>query len=104
MKKSGPETVNVAPEIFRLIVQSFRRDVVRGTPNFATCFSCYSSQSEIADLGHVFVGKKNVGRLHVAMNQAFSICRAQAFGGLNARLQHLLFRQTGMLFDEIVET
>ena len=86
MKKSGPETVNVAPEIVRLIVQSFRRDVVRRTPNFATCFGCYSSQSEIADLGHVFVGEKNVGRLHVAMNQAFGVCRAQAFGGLNARL------------------
>ena len=52
----------------------------------------------------MFVGEKNVGRLHIAMNQALGISRAQTFGRLNPGLQHLFLGQTRMLFDEIVET
>ena len=37
------------------------------------------------------------------MNQTFAIRRAQALGSLNAGLQNLFLRQTGLLLDEIVE-
>src|SRR4051794_36109057 len=68
VKERRAETVDVAAEIFRLTLQSFRCNVIRRAPNFAARFRGDSSQSEVADLREMLIGKKNVRRLHVAMN------------------------------------
>ena len=57
MKKRCAKAVDVAPKIFRLIVEPFRRDVVGSAPNFSARFGRDAGQSEIADFGHMFVGK-----------------------------------------------
>ena len=79
MKQSGSKTVDIAAKIFRLIVQPFRRDVIRRAPDFAASFTRlgrHAREPKVADLCHVFVREKNVRRLDVAVNQTFCVCRA----------------------------
>ena len=55
VEKSGTETVNVTAKILRLIVQPFRRNVIRCAPNRAAGLRRglgNSGESEIADLSH----------------------------------------------------
>ena len=91
VKQGCAETVDIAAEIFSVVVQPLGRDVIRRAPNFSERFSGDSGQSEIADLCEMFVGKKNVGRFHVPMNKPFGVGSAQPFGRLNPRLKDLLF-------------
>src|SRR5437868_12949447 len=94
MEKGGAETVNVAAKIFGLIVQSFRRDVIRGTPDGATGLRVRlddSSQAEIADLRHSLLVDQYIGRFDVAMYLPLLISRAQPTRDLDPRSQHVRF-------------
>ena len=54
---------------------------------------CQLCQTEIQNFGVPALGDKNVGRLDVAMDDAFRVRRIERVGNLNPQLQHLLERQ-----------
>ena len=79
VKKGGTETINIAAKIFRLIIQPFRRDVIRRAPDGAASLHMRlgnSCQTEITDLRHPFFVEQNIGRFDVAMDQPFLVSRA----------------------------
>ena len=50
-------------------------------------------QTEIEDLGQAAPGDEHVGRLDVAMNDAFGVGYVQSVGNLNAEIENALERQ-----------
>ena len=105
MKQGPAQTVNIAPEIFGFIVQSFWRDVVRRAPNCALGFrlGC-ASQTKVHNFRRSRIGKKNVRRFNVAMNQTLRMRSLQTFRHLDCSLQNFRFGKLLPLFDGIVET
>ena len=106
MEKSCTETVDIAAEIFRPVAQSLRRDVVWRPPNLSSGFGpfpCHACQTEVADLGGVFVSKQDVGRLYIAMDKTLLVGRTQPSCDLNPALKDLLLWQLFPFFNEIIE-
>ena len=107
MIQSRAKTVEIAAKIFRLVVQSLRRDVIRRPPNLILRFrilpGCHR-QTKIADLRRRFVREKNVARLHVAMNKSLLMRGPQTPCDLNPGIQNLPFIHAPLLRHPVVET
>ncbi len=61
------------------------------------------SQAKVADLDRVLVGEKNVRRFDVAVDEAFRVRGAQTFRNLDTGLQHPLFGQRFLPFDQVIQ-
>ena len=73
VKKRGRERIHVAAKILRLPGEFFRCDIVRRGPDFALLLILFfdeDGQAEVHDLRRLPVGKQDVARLDVAMNEA----------------------------------
>jgi len=79
MKQRCAKAVNVAANVFRLVAESLRRDIGRRSPEHTIAprilrlLCCEGGEAEVANLCRLFIGKQNVGRLHVSMNQALPV-------------------------------
>jgi hypothetical protein len=61
-------------------------------------------KAEIADFCCIFVGKQNISRLHITVNQTSPVRGTQSPRNLNANLEHAPFWHPGLQRHEIVET
>src|SRR2546423_8487340 len=104
MKQRCAETVDIPAKTFGLMVQPFRCDVERSSPNLATRFGRCSGQPEVPHLCEMLVCEKYVGRLHVTVNQTFCVRCAQPLRRLNTNFQYLFFAEALLLLDQIIET
>src|SRR5262245_2655144 len=107
MNQRCAEAVNVAANVLRLVAQSFPGHIWRRPPDHtaALCIlRCKGGEAEVANLRRLFIDKQNVGRLHISMNQTLPLSCAKSSRYLNANVEHLIFRQTTLSFDEIVKT
>ena len=88
MEQRAAEAVNVAAEIFRLMVEHFRCNIIGGAPDIPVGFLSRllqgNCQAEIHDLGCVRSGEKDVPGFNVAVNQARMVSGPQSHRGLNA--------------------
>ena len=81
-------------------------DVVGRAPDFAPALGLLLGQqreAEIGDLGGVGVGKEDVARLHVAVDQAALVGGVEAAGDLQADLEHLQLADARLELHEVVE-
>src|SRR5205823_3443043 len=99
------QTVNVAAEVLGVVVQSFRRDIFRGSPNDtdSPTLRCAAGKTKVADFCCVFIDKQNISRLHITVNQASPLRSTQSPCNLDANLEHSLFWQPRLQRHEIVE-
>jgi 23S rRNA pseudouridine1911/1915/1917 synthase len=107
MKQRCAKAVNVAADVLRLVTQPLGRDIRRRPPDHAVALwilRCECSEAEVANLRRLFIDKQNVGRLHISMNQTLAVSCAKSSGNLDANVEHLVFRQPALRFNEIVET
>ena len=93
VENRGRERIHVAAEILGAAVELFRRDVVRGRPHvarFLVLFLHEDRQPEVHDFRRVLVGKKNVPRLDVAMDEAEGEARLQPLRDLDGDIQRAI--------------
>ena len=92
MKKRSPEAVDIAAKVLRFVVQPLGGDVIRRAPDFASGLGFvfeHAGQTEIHNLRGVRVGKENVARFHVAVDESLFRRGFESLGDLHADLEHL---------------
>ena len=107
MEERPAQAVNVASEILGIMVQLFRGDIIRRPPDFPAGFFLRlfqrQGETEVHDLGRVRVGKKDVARLHVAVNQARLVGGVQTRRNLGSDLQHLRLGDAALQVHQVIE-
>ena len=109
MKERCAEAVNVTAKVLRVVAQSLGRDIRRRSPDYAIAryilrmLRCKGRETEVANLCRLFINKQDVSRLHISMNQTLPVSCAKSSRDLDANVDHLVFRQPDLRFDEIIE-
>jgi hypothetical protein len=90
----------------RFVIQPLRRDVIRCAPDLAARLGLileHTGQTEVHDLGRVRVGKENVARFDVAMDEPFFRRGLESLRDLHADLKDLHFGYAVLHGHQVVE-
>lgn len=107
VKKRRAKAVKIAAKIFLRAHEPLRRNIIGRAPDLPARLSVLSGQhgeTEINDLSSIAIGKKDIARFDVAVDQAGAQGRAQALRDLQANFERLPLRKLFLILHAIVET